>query len=148
MNSRDDVVYRLNLAKGFLKEAEQDMSLGRWRSCVANAQLCAENSGKAVLMLFQIPGKTHQPGVQLAKLADEGDMPDDVRSAVGKLLPELATLGAEEHFMTDYGDEVSHTLPWDIYDKHSAGVALESARVCLSIASHIVDKTRNRRAQR
>ena len=42
MNSDDDVKYRLNLAKGFLREAEEDFGLNRWRSCVDNAQLSNE----------------------------------------------------------------------------------------------------------
>ena len=52
MNTPDEVRYRLGLAKGFLAEAEQDMTLQRWRSCVDNAQLAAENAGKAALALF------------------------------------------------------------------------------------------------
>jgi len=39
VNSNDDVKYRLNLAKGFFGEAEDDRKLRRWRSCVDNAQL-------------------------------------------------------------------------------------------------------------
>jgi len=42
----DEVSYRLALAKGFLTEAEQDMTLERWRSCVDNSQLAVENAGK------------------------------------------------------------------------------------------------------
>ena len=48
MNSREDVEYRLNLSRGFLKEAEEDFDLKRWRSCVDSAQLSVENSGKAL----------------------------------------------------------------------------------------------------
>ena len=61
MNSSDDVAYRLSLAKGFLKEAEDDIKLMRWRSCVDSAQLTVENSGKAILMLFGVSPKTHEP---------------------------------------------------------------------------------------
>lgn len=45
MKASDEVAYRLALAAGFLAEAEQDVNLGRWRSCVDNAQLAAENGG-------------------------------------------------------------------------------------------------------
>jgi hypothetical protein len=48
MNAPDDVSYRLALAKGFLAEAEQDMTLKHWRSCVDNSQLTVENAGKTV----------------------------------------------------------------------------------------------------
>ena len=46
MNASKDMAYRIALATGFLAEAEQDFTLGRWRSCVDNAQLVVENSGK------------------------------------------------------------------------------------------------------
>jgi len=68
VNSREDVLYRLNLAKGFLKEAQEDFQLKRWRSCVNSAQLSVENSGKAILMLFGISPKTHEPAKHLRKL--------------------------------------------------------------------------------
>lgn len=48
MNAPADISYRLALAKGFLAEAEQDITLGRWRSCVDNSQLAVENSGKTI----------------------------------------------------------------------------------------------------
>jgi len=44
MKPLEDARYRLRLAIGFLEEARQDLSLGRWRSCVDNAQLSVENS--------------------------------------------------------------------------------------------------------
>ena len=46
--AEDEVSYRLALAKGFLAEAEQDMTLERWRSCVDNSQLAVENVGKTI----------------------------------------------------------------------------------------------------
>ncbi len=52
MNASDEVFYRLALAKGFLAEAEQDLTLKRWRSCVDNSQRAVENTGKTALSLF------------------------------------------------------------------------------------------------
>ena len=52
MGSHKDIDYRLELARGFLNEAEQDYSLKRWRACVSGSILVLENSGLAVLMLF------------------------------------------------------------------------------------------------
>ena len=54
MSASRDVAYRIALAAGFLVEAEQDLLLERWRSCVDNAQLTVENAGKAALALFGI----------------------------------------------------------------------------------------------
>ena len=39
MNPRRDTEFRLKLAAGFLREAEEDIRLSRWRSCVDNAQM-------------------------------------------------------------------------------------------------------------
>lgn len=108
MNSREDVDYRLNLAKGFLKEAEEDFQLKRWRSCVDSAQLSVENSGKAILMLFGISPKTHEPGRLLAQLAQNTEIPNEIRDTIKEILPGFLSLGIEEHFMTDYGDEASY----------------------------------------
>ena len=36
-------------------------------------------------------------------------------------------LGLEEHFMTDYGDEGSYKLPWDLFYEESAVSALHAA---------------------
>ena len=146
MNSREDVEYRLNLAKGFLKEAEQDFQLERWRSCVNNAQLSVENSGKAILMLFGVSPKTHEPGRHLAKLIKNTEIPEEIRGIVKKFLPSFLTLGIEEHFMTDYGDESSYKLPWEIFDQKSAKSALDSAKQCKSASEDIVKWIRRRRS--
>jgi HEPN domain-containing protein len=65
------VQYRIALAEGFLREAEQDFTLKRWRSCVDNAQLSVENAGKAALALFGIVPKTHDPARQIAAILRE-----------------------------------------------------------------------------
>jgi HEPN domain-containing protein len=68
VNSRKDVEYRLKLTTGFLEEAKQDFALKRWRACVSNAQLAVENAGKAILMIFGVSPKTHEPARHLAAL--------------------------------------------------------------------------------
>ena len=128
MNSREDVEYRLNLSKGFLREAEQDFQLGRWRSCVANAQLSVENAGKAVLMLFGVSTKTHEPAKHMAQLIKNPEIPKQAQDKIKDILPDFLLLGAEEHFMTDYGDESSYKLPWELFDEESAETALNVAR--------------------
>jgi hypothetical protein len=59
----NQITYRLTLVQGFLAEAQQDITLRRWRSAVDNAQLSIENSAKAVLALLGPVGRTHQPAV-------------------------------------------------------------------------------------
>jgi HEPN domain len=67
MNSHDQAHYRLRLAEGFFDEAREDMHSQRWRSCVSNGQLAAENAAKAVLGLLGPIGRTHNPSVFLWK---------------------------------------------------------------------------------
>lgn len=137
MTARDEISYRLGLAEGFLQEAEQDWTLERWRSCVDNAQLAVENSGKAVLSLFGAPPKTHDPARDLAALLRTRPLTTDVKAALEALLPELLGLGAREHFLTDYGDEATYTLPWELFTRESAHDALQSARRAAALARQI-----------
>ncbi len=148
MNSREDVDYRFNLAKGFLNEAEEDFQLKRWRSCVANAQLSVENAGKAILMVFGVSPKTHEPAKHLSKLIKESKIPEEIRVRIKKILPEFLTIGVEEHFMTDYGDESSYKLPWDIFDKKSAKLALNAAEACHSASEDIINRVFDLRRNR
>jgi HEPN domain-containing protein len=145
MNSRDEVSFRLGLAEGFPREATQDFSLERWRSCVDNAQLCVENSGKAIIALFEVPGKTHAPALDLARLVREEALPDRVKSQIKEALPDFLVLGADEHFMTDDGDEDTYTLPWELFTRESAETAMDTAKKCLQHAVEIVADVREHR---
>lgn len=147
MRSREDVEYRLNLSKGFLREAEEDFQLKRWRSCVANAQLAVENAGKAILMLFGVSSKTHEPAKQLARLIRDSEIPGGVKNQIEDILPEFLLLGVEEHFMTDYGDESSYRLPWDLFDEESAKLALKASRNCKDAAERVVGQVRKWRSE-
>lgn len=138
MNSRRDVEYRLKLASGFLEEAEQDFELERWRSCVSNGQLSVENSGKAILMIFGVSPKTHDPARHLAALVATGKVPAPLLPKIKEILPDLITLGFDQHVLTDYGDESSYALPWDIFDQESATMALHTAKEARSLADQIV----------
>lgn len=148
MNSREDVEYRLNLSRGFLKEAEEDFDLKRWRSCVDSAQLSVENSGKAILMLFGISPKTHEPARLLRKLVHNTEIPNAIRDKIKEIIPEFLALGIEEHFMTDYGDESSYKLPWEIFDEESAKLALNAAKLCKSASGDIIKYVRRWRSEK
>lgn len=39
-----------------------------------------------------------------------------------------------EYFMTDYGDEATYTLPWDLFTRKSAEEALAAARQSIELA--------------
>ena len=106
VNALDLSQYRIRLAEGFLKEAEQDFGLERWRSCVDNAQLATENAGKCVLALFGMVSRTHDPAQQIAQILRSQNPSSTLRGLMEKVLPDLLALGSAEHFLTDYGDEV------------------------------------------
>lgn len=131
MNATDDIAYRLALAKGFLIEAEQDMLLERWRSCVDNSQLAVENAGKTALSLFGVAPKSHDPARQITAILRKASLPEEIVSALKQMLPDLVALGEREHVLTDYGDEETYTLPWDLFTQQSAETALKTAQRCV-----------------
>ncbi len=139
MSTSRDVDYRIALAAGFLAEADQDFALERWRSCVDNAQLAVENAGKAALALFGIAPKTHDPARQIATVLRQQELPAGVSELLHAMLPDLLVLGTETHFLTDYGDEASYTLPWDLFTKQTAEDALQSARRLVQMARTLQD---------
>ena len=139
MNAPDEVAYRLALAKGFLVEAEQDVGLTRWRSCVDNAQLTVENAGKAILASFGVPPKTHDPARQVAALLRGQSIQENIREQMQRLLPDLLALGTTEHFLTDYGDEATYTLPWDLFTQEAAEDALAAAQRTLEQTQELLD---------
>jgi HEPN domain-containing protein len=139
MQTRDEVSYRLALAEGFLSEAEQDLTLKRWRSCVDNAQLVVENAGKAVLALFGVTPKTHDPAREIATILRTQPVSDIIQQKLKEMLPDLLALGMAEHFLTDYGDEASYTLPWDLFTEESAIDALAAARRSIKAAKNSIE---------
>lgn len=139
MSASRDVDYRIALAVGFLKEAEQDFALERWRSCVDNAQLAVENAGKAALALFGIAPKTHDPARQIAAILREQELPAEVSTLLRDMLPDLLVLGTETHFLTDYGDEANYTLPWDLFTQQTAEDAWQAARRLVQTAQTLRD---------
>jgi HEPN domain-containing protein len=135
MTASDSIRYRLALADGFLREAQQDRELERWRSCVDHSQLFVENAGKALLLLFGVSPKTHDPGRQLANLIAAGVPPEPLRIGLAEIASDLQALGPAEHVLTDYGDEATETLPWDLFSQDSAVQAL-------ALAERVLDHTR------
>jgi len=134
MNSQLDAEYRLRLAKGFQREAEQDFQLQRWRSCVDNAQLSVENSGKAIIAIFEPVEKTHNPAINLRKLIAKGLVDNALRGDLNAALTYFDELGFEEHFLTDYGDEKNYKDPWSLFNKSDAQKALDIMQKCLTVA--------------
>jgi len=137
VNFKEDAEYRKRLALGFLKEAQLNFKYELWRSCVDNSQLAIENSGKLVIALFEPVEKTHNPSHQLKRILDKKRLDQAFKSQGDELISLLDRFGIEEHFMTDYGDEITRTDPWSLFDKQDAEEALATAERCYSLAEEI-----------
>lgn len=138
MNSVDDAHYRLKLAEGFLREAKRALEITEWRWCVDSSQLCVENSGKAILSIFEPLEKTHEVVSEIRKLLERGLITGTLGDELNSILPLFRKLGKREHFLVDYGEEETYKKPWDIFDKESAEEALNIASKCFELAEKIV----------
>lgn len=138
MKASTEALYRLRLAQGFWKEAQQDMALGRWRAAVDNSQLCVENAAKAVLGLLGPIGRTHNPAVQLRQAVREARFSPEKHTPVIELARCAEMLGPDIHIQTDYGDEAGGYTPWELFGEEEARQALEIAQKALSLAESLV----------
>ncbi|MEI7824147.1 MAG: hypothetical protein WCI01_02535 [Chlorobiaceae bacterium] len=137
MESHKDVDYRLELARGFLNEAEQDYSLKRWRACVSGSILVLENSGIAVLMLFGVSPLAHKPARHLSQLVSEGTVTKEVAELIEQILPELERYDSHEKMLAKYGNESSFQLPWELFNEEEGVLAIEAARKSMRLCSEI-----------
>lgn len=138
MDSREEAQYRLRLAEGYLREAEEFYRLSRWRASASNSQLAVENSAKAFLSLIGPVPKSHDLSGLLLD-AIEGLLLD--KKAIRKIerLSECTRImGLKEHILIDYGDELAYKTPWEIYDEGRAKRALGIAKEAYEIASSLV----------
>ena len=137
MHYREDADFRRRLAAGFLNEARLNYQYQLWRSCVDHAQLSIENSGKLIIALFEPVEKTHNPARQLQRLVDHKRLDDSFKPRLDGIISILDRFGMEEHFMTDYGDETTHTDPWSLFDEKDAQEALGMAEKCFTLSEQI-----------
>ena len=139
MNPKRDTEFRPKLVAGFLSEAEEDVRLSRWRSCVDNAQMAAENSAKAVIAMRGPVPKVHQLHRALSRLSKNARL-SRLSMEIAALSEITDKLGFEEHIRTDYGDESQYRTPWEIFDRESAEEALSLARRAQDIAGRIIEQ--------
>jgi len=127
MAPAEEARYRLRLAEGFLVEAREDATLKRFRSCVHNSQLVAENAAKAVLALTGPVGRTHNPGPALRAAIQAGLYAPELKDFAGQVAECAELMGPDVHIESDYGDESSWRTPWELVDEADASRALEFA---------------------
>lgn len=135
---KESVVYRLELARGFLRESEQDFGLQRWRSSVSHAQLAVENSLKAAISLFVPVAKTHDPARILLELIKREQIPTQWQPIVRSLAEMGQPLGPQLHVQTDYGDEYGGRLPWDLFDEADAAEVITTCRAIIALVEQLV----------
>ena len=99
-------------------------------------------------MLFGASSKIHEPAKHLAQLTKRPDIPSTIQRQLIEILPDFLSLGLEEHLMTDYGDESSYKLPWDLFDEESAILAVDAARICKKASEEIVRQSRKSRFEK
>jgi HEPN domain-containing protein len=135
----DGPQYRLSLAQTSLAEAQEDASIRRWRSCVDNSQLAAENAAKEVLALLGPIGRTHDPGALLHRALAEHRFPEALADKVERLAGCAERLGPEVHALVRYGDEAALRTPWEIFDEERARELLGAAEEAVRLASALVE---------
>lgn len=133
--------YRLKLARGFLEEAQQDITLGRWRSVMDNAQLAVENAAKGALSLIGPVGRTHQTAPLLREALRHERFPKAQQEKAARLAELAESLGPDLHIQTDYGDEAGGLTPWELFDETDARQALAMAEEAVILAKDIGGST-------
>jgi len=123
--TREHAAFRPRMATGFLSEATQDVSLGRWRSAVDNARLAAENGVKAVLSLTGPVGRTHAPTVPLREAFARGGFhgPGEPRLRGGAQNGELRGLPRKR---SSCSDQFSTNGRWSVVPVFEAGGVLRA----------------------
>jgi HEPN domain-containing protein len=138
--SAEDARYRVRVAEGFLDEARQDLGLQRWRSCVDNSQLAAENAAKAALALVGPVGRTHSPGDLLRRAIEDKLFRLAARPTVERLAELAEQLGWDIHIASDYGDEAERRSPWELFDESYAQRAITIATEAVTLSRRVVEE--------
>jgi len=136
LNPSSEVAYRVRLAKGYLRDAEESYRRRDYRGTVASAQLRAENAAKAIITVYRVPSWTRDPSRELVEVAQSLD------SSLRVLAEELAEIAkrlAPERGRATYGEPTRGLTPWDIYGEEDALTALTLARRALELAKNILE---------
>ncbi len=144
MASEEDARYRLRLGEGFLSEAQQDVTLARWRSCVDNSQLSVENVAKSVLALLGPVGRTHSVADLLRRAVHEHRFSPPIIPAVSRLADLAEKLAWDIHVASDYGDEIGRRTPWELFDEAAAQEALRVAEEAVAVARGLLEEAASR----
>ena len=81
MNSEEEASYRLTLAEGYLKRAQEAATHKDYLSVISNSQLAVENSAKTIISCFRIPSWSHDPSGELLEVEEENR--DKIQQRIG-----------------------------------------------------------------
>lgn len=137
MNSHEEARFRLELAEGYLREAEKEFRTSHWWTTVSNAQIAIENAAKATVALFEPVEKVRDPSKQLAEILARKPMPQSIAKKVAVLIGFFPQHGRAEHIKATYGEDKTHTPPWKLFIKRDARTALTDARKSIQNAQAI-----------
>jgi len=135
LNSINEILYRINLAKKYLEEAEKAYGRSDWRTTVSFSQLSAGNSGKAVIAFYRIPSWSQDPSPELLEIISM--MPSEMTERIEKLA-EITRSLALEHGRSTYGEPLRGLTPWEIYTDEDAEKSLQMAREAFHYAVTIL----------
>ncbi len=137
MNSREDAAYRLTLARGYLARAESAAVDRQWDGCLANAQEAVENAGKSILAHFRPIPMAHDMIEPLNQLLKQRNVSAAIKQRIAAALEAFEDMGFDTHIRATYGDEESHTPPWDLIPEFEAQAGLEKARRAVALAEAV-----------
>ena len=140
LNPQKEVRYRVELAKRYLREAEEAIKRKDYRNTVASSQLCVENAAKAIIALYRIPSWSHDPSHELLEITPQ--LKPELRK-LAKELAEIARKLAPEHGRAAYGEPTRGLTPWDIYGEEDALEALSMARRAWKIMKTILEELKH-----
>lgn len=137
MNSHEDATYRLDLARGYLIEAQEDHAAKRWHACLANAQEAVENAGKSIVLQFRPVPAAHDVLEFVQSLLHSNTVPENIKRWIQSDLDAFRDMGMKTHIRVTYGDEKSHIPPWRLIDQAEAEKGLAKARRAVTLAEKI-----------
>ena len=135
IDPKDEVYYRLSLAREHLEYAHKRMTIKDYPGVVMAAQLSIENAAKAVIAHVHVPSWTHDPSAELDEIANV--YPEEVRPLI-KRLSQISSHAAAEHGRTTYGIPWQRVTPSQLYGYKEAEEILNAATKALEIAVKIL----------
>lgn len=137
MNSHEDASYRLDLARGYLIEAQEDQQAKRWHACLANAREAVENAGKSIVLQFRPIPATHDVIEFVQSLLRSGAVPDKIKRWIQSDPDAFHDMGMKTHIRVTCGDEKGRVPPWRLIDQPEAERGLVKARRAVALAERI-----------